>query len=97
MDSTLQLPAHRKLYVTFGLAYLHLTLGHCKGQGQGHEHFDCEYLENNDKRDKHYYCRRRQTPTAFRIEYKHFTLTHSKGQGQGQTFFDFECLKNGDR
>ena len=28
----------------FRLAYLYLTLAHFKGQGQGHTHFDCEYI-----------------------------------------------------
>ena len=31
------------------LIYLHLTLAHAKGQGQGHIQFDCEYLENGEK------------------------------------------------
>ena len=26
---------------------LHLTLAHYKAQGQGHAHFDCEYLANS--------------------------------------------------
>ena len=35
-----------KLHVAFQLAYLHLTLAYCKGRGQGHARFDCEYLAN---------------------------------------------------
>ena len=30
-----------KVAYGLSLAYLHLTLAHFKGQGQGHPHFDC--------------------------------------------------------
>ena len=30
------------------MAYKHLTLVHCKGQGEGHAYLDSEYLENGD-------------------------------------------------
>ena len=45
---TLQLQTHRKWLVAFRLAYLHLTLAHSKCEGQGHAHFHCEYLANDD-------------------------------------------------
>ena len=35
--------------VFFRLEYLHLTLAHSKGQGQGHPHLSCEYLVNGDR------------------------------------------------
>ena len=35
----------------FQLAYLHLTLTKSKGYGQGHAHFDSEYLENGDRKN----------------------------------------------
>ena len=38
-----------KLYTAFQLAYLHLTLAHINSQGQGHAHFDCQYIENGDR------------------------------------------------
>ena len=44
---TLQLPTHTKRHVAFRLA-------HSKGQDQAH--FDCEYLTNDDREGKHYYC-----------------------------------------
>ena len=28
---------------------MHLTLAHSNGHGQGHAHFDCEYLANDDR------------------------------------------------
>ena len=39
---------HRKSHVAFRLAYLHLTLAHSKGQGQGHIQFDYECPANGD-------------------------------------------------
>ena len=41
---TLLLATNRKLHAGFRLAYLHLTLEHCIGQGQGNPHLDCESL-----------------------------------------------------
>ena len=32
----------------FRLSYLHLTLADYNGEGQGHIHFDCEYLQSSD-------------------------------------------------
>ena len=49
MRQTLLLPTHRKSYVAFRLVYAHLILTHSKGQGQGHAHFNCEYIPNGDK------------------------------------------------
>ena len=39
-----QLPSNIKSYMGFRLAYRHLTLTTSKGQGQGHVHFDDEYI-----------------------------------------------------
>ena len=41
IGQTLLWPTHRKSHVAFCLPYLHLTLTHSKGRGQGHAHFDC--------------------------------------------------------
>ena len=41
----LTLSTNRKLHMSFRLAYLHLTLVHCKGQGQ--VHFDCQLFTVN--------------------------------------------------
>ena len=39
------------------LAYLHFTLIHFKGQGQGHIHADCKYMWNSKRWGTHcYYC-----------------------------------------
>ena len=35
--------------MAFPLAYLHSTLVYSNYQGQGHEHFDCEYLTVTDR------------------------------------------------
>ena len=43
-DKVLLLPINMKSHVGYRLAYLDLTLIHCKGQGQDHGHFDCEYI-----------------------------------------------------
>ena len=45
-----------KLFLGFRMAYLHLTLAHSKAEGQGHADFDNEYLGNDDREDKNYYC-----------------------------------------
>ena len=34
--------ANTRIHMAFRLAYLHLALAHSKGQG--HAHFECEYL-----------------------------------------------------
>ena len=47
IEQTLILPI--ELHVALRLAYLHLTLAHSKGQGQGRAHFDCQYLANDDR------------------------------------------------
>ena len=39
--------------MAFQLAFLHLTLAHFKGHGQGHEHFDCQYFANGARYSKH--------------------------------------------
>ena len=39
---TLLLQTNRMLHMAFGFAYLDLIFVHSKGQG--HEHFDCEYI-----------------------------------------------------
>ena len=41
--------ANKKMHESFQLVYLHLTLVHSKGYGQGHAHFGCEYLANDDR------------------------------------------------
>ena len=37
-----------KLHMALRLTYLHLTLDHAKGQGQGHAYFDSTYLQIGD-------------------------------------------------
>ena len=34
---------NRKAHMDFRLVYLHLTLANCKGEDQGHTHYDGEY------------------------------------------------------
>ena len=41
---TLLLQSDMKSHIGFRLTYSDFTLDHSKGQGQGHKHFDCEYL-----------------------------------------------------
>ena len=41
IGQALLLSTHRKSHVDFRFAYLHLTLVHYKGQGQGHVKFNC--------------------------------------------------------
>ena len=36
------------LHKVIQLPYLDLTLAYSKGQGKGHVHLDCEYLQNGD-------------------------------------------------
>ena len=52
----LLLPIHRKSPIGFRLVYLLLTLAYSKDQSQGHANFDCDYLINGDRYDKHWYC-----------------------------------------
>ena len=50
----------------FRLRYLHLTLAHSDGRGQGGVHFERENLENGDRWNKHHYCHHTvSTITAF--------------------------------
>ena len=37
------------------MAYLNLTLAHSTGDGQGHAHFDSEYIGNSDIWVNNYY------------------------------------------
>ena len=92
---TLQFPSSSKSCISFRLTYLHLTLAHSKAQGQGHPHFDCEYLyqwwqiwqtlllSSNS-----------MSCLGFRFAYLHFTLDHSKGQGEGRAHFYCKHLVN---
>ena len=76
----MQLLTHRKSHVAFLLAYLQLTVAHSKGQGQGHAHFACEYLANDDRQGKYYYCPKYYVASRFRLAYFELTLTYSEGQ-----------------
>ena len=40
----------------FRFECFHMTLAHSKGQGQGHAHFDSEYLVIGNRYCKHNYC-----------------------------------------
>ena len=40
--------------MAFRLSNLNLTLAHSKGQGQGHTHFDREYLANDNRQNLAY-------------------------------------------
>ena len=46
-----------KSWVDLQLAYLHLTLSHSIGYGQGHAHLDSEYLANGDILGEHPYLK----------------------------------------
>ena len=46
---TLLSSSNRKSCMYFRTAHLNLTLVHSKVQGQGHAHFDGEYLGNGDR------------------------------------------------
>ena len=45
-SQTLLLTTNRKSRMASTFAYLHLTLKHFKGHGQGHAYFDCECIHN---------------------------------------------------
>ena len=40
---------HRKSLIGFRMVHILLTLAHSKGQSQGHENIDCEYLVSGDR------------------------------------------------
>ena len=46
--------ANMKYCVGIRLTFSHLTLANYNGQGQGRAYFNCEYLENGDRYEKHY-------------------------------------------
>ena len=46
---TLLLEVNRKSHLGFRLAYLHLTLAHSNGQGQGQSYLECENLLRGDR------------------------------------------------
>ena len=48
----LLLTMNEKSYMGTEQVYLHFTLVHFKGQGQGHAHFDNEYRRHSDRWDK---------------------------------------------
>ena len=58
----------------FRLTYLHLTLAFSKGEGQGHEYFDCKYLVNGDRMGNSYYCYYQIGTLLFRLEFIHLIL-----------------------
>ena len=49
IGQALQLPTNEKSRKAFPLTYLYFRLTNSKGQGQGHAHFDCEFLANGDR------------------------------------------------
>ena len=66
--------------MAFRLARLRLTLAYFKDQSQGHTYFDREYLANNDRYGKHYYCPKYMWHVGFRLTYIELTLTYAKGE-----------------
>ena len=74
------------------MAYLHLTLAHSKGEGQGHAHLDNEYLGNCDIGSELLVPSNNKSCKGFRCAYLNLNLAHSKdqGQGQGHAHFDSE-------
>ena len=79
---------------TGNMVYLHLTLIHSKRQGQGHAHFDNEYLGHGDKLGKITILIKQQV--MYGVSIGVFTLANSKGQGLGHAYFDSEQRCNGD-
>ena len=88
------LPTNIKLYTAFPLVYLHLTMDWCKGQGQGHVQFHCQYLANSDRYCKHCYCQKIESHmwtliTGFKFDLGLFILNDnlpfSNGTGRHST------------
>ena len=79
--------------MTSRLAYLHLILAYFEGQGQGHAHFDCQYISNGDGYGKSYIANNIKLHMALTLAYLHLTLAHSKGRAH----IDCQYLANGDR
>ena len=76
-----------QLCMGFRLGYMHLTLAHSNGQGQGHGYFNCKYHVNGKRWGKHYYYHQIERPAlAFDLHFR-LTLAHSKVQGQGRVYF----------
>ena len=94
LGQTLLLPTNRKSYMAFRLAYLHLTLGHSKGQGQGYTYFDWISHKRWQIWQSLQLSTHRKSHVAFQLLYLHLILAHSEfqGQGQGQGHFDCEYL-----
>ena len=60
--------------MTFPLTCFHLILNHSKVQGQGHAHFNSQYLANGDSLGK--YCYGQQIESlGFRLSDLNMTLT----------------------
>ena len=81
----LQIMTYTWYYIlhSFKLAYLHLTTGHSKGQGQHLAYFDCEYLANDDR-----WTNIRINITTIEsiiiwLAYLHLTVAYSRDKVQG--------------
>ena len=48
-NQQLLIPTHWRSLIGFRMVYLHLILTDSEGQNQGHAHFYCEYLVNDDR------------------------------------------------
>ena len=77
--------------MAIGLACLHLTVALSKGQGQGHAHFECEYITNG-KRYSIAIDIKMKLHKGFRSAYADLILSHSRGQSQGHVHFDYHLF-----
>ena len=66
-----------KSHMGFRLTYLHLTLVRSKSQGEGHAHFDSEYLANSKGFDNITNTVKYGLSMYIHL---HLTLTHFNGQ-----------------
>ena len=87
---------NKTLHMAFTLAYLHMTLNHSIGQGQGRATFDWISQKRCQIGQVLLFPTHRKQHVAFRLAYLHLTMAHSKGH-QGHAHFNWKYLANGDR
>ena len=92
---------HRQLNAAFWLIYVHLTMAHSKGRGQGTWSCTSRLLISRIWKQIGqtllWAKENRKLHKAFPLTYLYLKLTHCKCQCQGHAHFDCEFLANGDR
>ena len=81
----------------FQLACVHFILTNSKGQGQGHAHFDSEYLGNVSDKVKITIVMKKLVTYGLLIGLYYFDLTDLGDQWQDHVHFYCEYHGNGDR